>query len=222
MEFTEPTTIAARLDFFPEPFLNSTERKSALRKAASARRAAIAPEARAAAAEAVAERFLAALPIVPRVAVSGYWPVGDELDPRPLMTRLHAAGHALLLPVVRGRGRPLLFRRWAPGDALTRGELGIPIPPETVAEGAPGLLIVPLVAYDRAGHRLGQGAGYYDLTIAALRAAGRPVAAGVAFSAQEVEAVPCEAHDQRLDWIVTEDETLETGAEAGKAVACGS
>jgi 5-formyltetrahydrofolate cyclo-ligase len=200
--------------------VNPIERKSALRRAAASRRAAMTAAKRESASEAVAELFLAAVPIAAGVAVSGYWPIGAELDPRPLMERLALAGHPLLLPVVRGRGRPLLFRRWAPGDALVRGELGIPIPEPTAAEGVPGLLIVPLLAYDRAGFRLGQGAGYYDLTIAALRASDRPVAAGVGFAAQEVDAVPCEAHDQRLDWIVTEDRAFETcagdGAEAGK------
>jgi 5-formyltetrahydrofolate cyclo-ligase len=192
--------------------VNLIARKSALRKTASERRAALTSARRAAASETLAERFLAAVPVNAGAVVSGYWPVGDELDPRPLMNRLHATGHPLLLPIVRGRGRPLLFRRWNLGDTLVRGELGISIPSATAAEDVPELLIVPLVAYDRAGYRLGQGAGYYDLTIAALRASGKPVAAGVGFSAQAIEAAPREAHDQRLDWIVTEAEAIEIRA----------
>lgn len=143
--------------------------------------------------------------------IAGYWPVGDELDVRPLMERLHGRGHALCLPVVVAKGRPLLFRRWRPGDALVPGGLGIPVPGEGAGEVRPDLLLVPLLAFDRGGHRLGYGAGFYDRTLALLRLGGPVTAVGVGYDAQEVPAVPRDALDQPLDWIVTERRALRIG-----------
>ncbi len=132
--------------------------------------------------------------------VSGYVPLRDEIDPLPAL-----AGFAgpLCLPVVPGRGVALRFRRWAPGAALVPAGFGTQEP----ASGAwcdPEVLVVPLLAFDRRGYRLGYGGGYYDRTLAGLRAAGPVLAVGFAFAAQEVAAVPRDDHDQRLDLIVTE------------------
>lgn len=155
-----------------------------------------------------------AIAISADVAVSGYWPMEGELDPRLLMADLAARGHALGLPVVQGRGKPLLFRAWRRGDALVPGSLGIPAPGPEAAPLVPGLLLVPLLAFDREGFRLGHGAGYYDMTLAGLRAAGPVLAVGIAYAGQEVARVPREAHDQPLDWVVTESEAIRMGAKA--------
>lgn len=169
------------------------------------RRARIAPADAADAAVAVRDRTLREIAAEPRVAVSGYWPMGDELDIRPTLDALHARGHAIGLPVVRGRGSPLAFRAWTPGDALVSGGFGTSVPSPDRDEVRPGILLVPLLGFDRRGYRLGYGGGYYDMTIAALRGSGNAVIAiGVSFAVQEVDVLPVETFDQRLDAIATE------------------
>lgn len=161
-----------------------------------------------AAALALRDRLLAGPPL-PDGPVSGYWPLADEIDVRPALAALAAAGRTCALPVVRGRGLPLAFRRWSPGDPLVpRGPFGIAEPGDAAPEVEPRVLLVPLLAFDRRGGRLGYGSGFYDRTLARLRAAGPTLAVGVALSVQEVGAVPCGPHDQRLDRIVTEAETI--------------
>jgi 5-formyltetrahydrofolate cyclo-ligase len=133
--------------------------------------------------------------------LSGYIPMRTEIDPLPAM-----AAHAgpVCVPVVPGKGVPLRFRRWTPGCAMVEGPFGALVP----AEGdwlVPQVLIVPLLAWDRRGFRLGYGGGYYDRTLEGLRAAGPVLAVGFAFAAQEVAAVPVEPTDQRLDAMVTEN-----------------
>jgi 5-formyltetrahydrofolate cyclo-ligase len=178
--------------------------KREMRARAMALRAAAARDAPGAG-EAVARHTLAAVPIRPGCPASGYWPVGEELDIRPLLGRLHEAGHPLGLPVVVGQRRPLVFRRWRPGDALAPATLNIPVPRPEAGEIVPELVLVPLLAFDDEGYRLGYGGGFYDLTIAELRQRSpATLAVGVAYAAQRVEALPHEPYDQRLDWIVTE------------------
>jgi 5-formyltetrahydrofolate cyclo-ligase len=189
--------------------MDVVEAKRALRVAATATRDAASTAIGAMAGTAVARNCLAA--IEPRAGdvVSGYWPTGAELDPRPLLEIVAARGHRLALPVVAGRGRPLIFRAWRLGDPLVPGRLGIPTPPATAEVIRPAFLLVPLLTFDREGFRLGHGAGYYDMTLASLRAdGGRCCAVGLAFGAQEVNAVPHTDHDQRLDWIVTEQSAM--------------
>jgi 5-formyltetrahydrofolate cyclo-ligase len=142
--------------------------------------------------------------------VAGYWPIRDEIDPRPALRSLAASGVALALPVVTARDAPLSFRRWWPDAPMTDGAFGVPIP----ADGArclPATLIVPLLAFDRDGWRLGYGGGFYDRTIAALRPSGVR-AIGFAHAAQEVAAVPREVDDQRLDLVVTNTEIITPDA----------
>jgi len=179
--------------------------KRVLRAAAAERRRGAAPLLTAAGA-AARDRFLAAVEVPSGAAVSGYWPLEDEFDPRPLLRHLHGQGHPVGLPVVVGRGQPLLFRRWDPGMELVRGNFKVMTPPADAAEIVPRLLLVPLLAFDRAGFRLGYGGGFYDRTLAKLRAGGDALAVGVAFAMQEVPAVPRDDTDQPLDWIVTERE----------------
>jgi 5-formyltetrahydrofolate cyclo-ligase len=138
------------------------------------------------------------------VIVAGYIPVRDELDPRPLLFAMEERGYPLAAPSVVGRGAPLVFRRWDVYASLAPGHFGIPEPPPHAPVVEPDLLLVPLLAFDRRGHRLGYGRGYYDRTLAGLRARRPIIAVGLAFAAQEVLSLPISDDDQRLDWIVTE------------------
>jgi 5-formyltetrahydrofolate cyclo-ligase len=134
--------------------------------------------------------------------LAGYLPIRTEIDPRPVLA---AWSGPVALPVVEAPRRPLVFRGWRPGDPLVRGSFGVPVP-EAVRLLVPEVLIVPLLAFDGRGYRLGYGGGFYDRTLAALRGAGRPVAAvGFAYAAQRADALPTDATDVRLDAVVTED-----------------
>jgi 5-formyltetrahydrofolate cyclo-ligase len=182
--------------------------KAALRAAALARRDAIPAPARAAAAAVIAARPFP-LPIAPGMVVSGYVPIRSEINPLPLMRRLAAAGAQLALPVVVGRGRPLLLRAFRFGDPLVAGQWGIREPAASAPECVPDIMLVPLAAFDRRGHRIGYGAGYYDLTITAIRARQRVIALGIAFAVQEIETVPATPRDARLDLVLTEREVID-------------
>ena len=182
--------------------------KAALRREAMARRDALPPDARQAAAEAIAARPFP-LAITPGAIVSGFMPLKSEINPLPLMRKLAGQGARLALPVVAGRGRPLIMREWVFGEPLIAGVWGIREPKPEAAEVDPNILLVPLLAFDRAGHRIGYGAGYYDLTLAQLRARNPVIAVGLAFAAQEVAAVPATPRDARLGLVLTEREVLD-------------
>ncbi len=183
-----------------------TEEKAALRTALFARRkAAHGDAARDAAANA---RLLALIGAAEGRVVSGFRPIRTEIDPTAAMTALQKAGARLCVPVIAAKGAPLRFREWSPEAAMERGEFGAEIP----AAGdwmEPEILIVPLLGWDREGRRLGYGGGFYDRTLARLRAKGTARAVGFAYAAQEVSAVPAGPEDERLDAIVTERESLE-------------
>lgn len=150
----------------------------------------------------VAERLPAdALPLF--TAFAGYAAVGAELDPLPLMQALSDRG-SCALPVAETRDGPLSFRRWPLGAPLAPDAFGVPAPLPEAAAVAPGLVIVPLLAFDRAGGRLGQGAGVYDRTLEALRRTGPVFVLGLGYAGQELPEIPMEPHDQRLDAILTE------------------
>ena len=141
-----------------------------------------------------------------RNTLSAYLPVRAEFDSLPILRYAHSRGCPTCLPVVLGRCRPLSFRRWAPGEPLVDGAFGIPVPPPEAETLDPAILIVPLLAFDDEGYRLGYGGGFYDRTLALRRAhAPGTLAVGVAFAGQRIECVPRSAEDQRLDWIVTEE-----------------
>jgi 5-formyltetrahydrofolate cyclo-ligase len=182
--------------------------KDDLRAAALAKRDALSGARRHAAAQAIAARGLP-VPIAPGMVVSGYSPIRSELDPIPLMRALAAQGARLALPVIAARDRPLSFRAWSPGDSLARGLFGILEPMPEAAELIPDTLLVPLAAFDRLGHRIGYGAGHYDRSLAALRAARDIVAIGMAFATQEIEAVPMQPHDVALDYVLTETQSFD-------------
>ena len=125
------------------------------------------------------------------------------------MRKLADAGATLALPVVAGKGKPLIMRAWSFGEPLASGVWGIREPKPEAPEVFPDILIVPLLAFDRRGHRIGYGAGYYDMTIAALRARKPVVAVGIAFAAQEIAEVPTTPRDARLDLVLTEREVID-------------
>ncbi|MDJ0938000.1 MAG: 5-formyltetrahydrofolate cyclo-ligase [Kiloniellales bacterium] len=162
----------------------------------------------------VCRRLLDSLAIPADATVSGYWPLRDELDPRPILSALATRGQRLCLPVVVESGAPLVFRGWKPDVSLEPAAFGTQVPGADCPVLEPDLLLVPLLAFDRRGFRLGYGGGFYDRTLATLRGRRPVLAVGLAFAAQEVDAVPVEAGDEPLDWIVTEREVMtpERGA----------
>lgn len=174
--------------------------KHAARVAALARRAGLDP----ALGIALGARLLAEFPPPPGAVVAGFWPMGAEIDIRPLLEALHAHGHAVLLPETPVRGNPLIFRHWHPGMAMVAERFGTWRPTGAIA--TPTWLLVPLLAFDRAGRRLGYGGGYYDRTLAGLPGA---VAVGVGWAAQEMAAVPAGPQDARLDAIATERDVVQ-------------
>ncbi len=182
--------------------------KTDLRKAAFARRDALRAAERQAAAEAIAARPFP-LSIAPGAIVSGFSPLTTELNPLPLMRKLAAAGAKLALPVVAGRGKPLIMRSYAFGQPLNEGVWGIREPKDDAPEVDPDILVVPLAAFDRRGNRIGYGAGYYDMTISRLRSLKAIVAVGIAYAAQEVAEVPTTARDARLDLVLTERQVID-------------
>jgi 5-formyltetrahydrofolate cyclo-ligase len=136
-------------------------------------------------------------------------PLNSEVSPLPLMKKLVEGGARLALPVIAGRGKPLIMRAWKFGAPLDRGQWGIREPTPDAAEVEPDIVLVPLLAFDRAGHRIGYGAGYYDMTITTLRARKTVTAIGIAFAAQEVAEVPATERDARLDLVLTEREVID-------------
>jgi len=178
--------------------------KAAARKLAQAKRASFA---NIEAPERLAEAMLAQHAPPKGAIIAGYWPMGDEMDPRPLMLALASRGHAIALPVTPPRGQPLAFRAWAPGAALRPGPMGTS-EPVAGEELRPDVVLVPLLAFDRAGRRLGYGGGYYDRTLAALPGA---KAIGIAYAGQEMPEVPAGPQDMRLPLIATEDSVIVCG-----------
>jgi len=187
---------------------SSDTTKSTLRAAALAARDTLSSEHRAAAAQTIALRGLP-FEIMPGAVVAGYSPIRSEIDPIPLMRKLAVPGVQLALPAIIAGDQPLIFRAWSAGDRLARGRLGILEPSAGAKEVIPDILLVPLAAFDRAGHRIGYGAGHYDRTLEQLRKLKAITAVGVAVAVQEVEAVPALSHDAALDYVLTETQMLD-------------
>ncbi|HWX05507.1 MAG TPA: 5-formyltetrahydrofolate cyclo-ligase [Bradyrhizobium sp.] len=187
---------------------SSVASKSSLRTAALAARDALSDAQRAAAGEALARRGLP-FEIKSGAVVAGYSPIRGEIDPAPLMRKLAGEGARLALPVITARGKSLIFRTWNPRDRLLPGPLGILEPSPAAAEIHPDIVLVPLAAFDRAGHRIGYGAGHYDRTLAQLHKSKGFAAIGLAFSGQEVATVPALQHDVALDYVLTETKAFD-------------
>jgi 5-formyltetrahydrofolate cyclo-ligase len=185
-----------------------SEQKAALRASALAKRDAMPAAERQAAAEVITARGLP-VEVKPGTIVSGFMPMKSEINPLPLLRKLSADGAQLALPCIVGRGRPLIMRAWKFGDAFKAGQWGIREPVPEAPEVAPDILIVPLACFDRAGQRIGFGAGYYDMTIHALRQKKKIVAIGIAFAAQEIAQVPATERDERLDFVLTERDVID-------------
>jgi 5-formyltetrahydrofolate cyclo-ligase len=183
--------------------MTDTTIKDDARRAAKDRRKAAKAALPDAAAQAMAH-FLADVQVAPDDIVSGYRPIFSELDVTPLMRALHERGTTLCVPVIPGADRPLVFRVWTPDTPMVEGAFGAQIPADT-AEVEPTLLIAPMLAFDRALWRLGYGGGFYDRTLEGLRAKRPTRAIGYAYAEQEMDAVPTEPTDQRLDGVITPD-----------------
>jgi 5-formyltetrahydrofolate cyclo-ligase len=195
----------------PDPAPNattSTDRidaeKATLRKTIEARRQDAHSALSEHAGNLVRDSFLEKFELSPASVVAAYWPFRSEIDPRPLMLALHAKGHRIVLPVVVRKAVPLAFRLWGPGAHLVKHGLGGLVPDIGAPELEPDTLLVPMLAFDDAGYRLGYGGGFYDRTLEQLRAAGSVRAIGLAYEAQRVASVPREATDQQLDALLTE------------------
>lgn len=185
--------------------MDIAEVKRQARQAAAKRRAAAHAELKDMAGPALAARGLPA-GIGASGTVSGFIPYKSEIDTVPLLARLSREGWRTCLPVVIGADQPLLFRAWTPGEALAPGVWDIPIPPETAAEVLPDVLLVPMLAFDRQGYRLGYGGGFYDRTLAAFKL--RPVTVGIAFDVGRIKSIGPQPHDVRLDLALTESGSL--------------
>ena len=180
-----------------------SEQKSELRNATLAKRDAMPADERQRGGETIAARPFP-LTIAPGTIVSGFMPLKSEINPLPLMKVLAGAGAKLALPAIAGRGKPLIMRAYAFGDEFARGQWGIREPKPEQPEVFPDVLLVPLACFDRAGQRIGYGAGYYDMTIHRLRTMKKVIAVGVAFALQEIARVPATDRDERLDLVLTE------------------
>ncbi|MSP77811.1 MAG: 5-formyltetrahydrofolate cyclo-ligase [Rhodospirillaceae bacterium] len=180
------------------------EAKKSLRSAMLTWRAGLTEADRRKASDGLVEMFRRERPVDRPAVVSGFWPIKDELDIRPLMIDLVNQGCQLALPVVVGRGQPLQFRAWRPGDLLEAGVFGTLQPGAKSETLEPDALIVPLLACDGEGWRLGYGGGFYDRTLLGLRKRRDTVAMGVGFDGQLVPDVPHGPDDQRIDWLLTD------------------
>lgn len=159
----------------------------------------------------LAARGLPFAPEAGRSTISAFYPYRSEIDTMPLLGRLAGDGWTTALPIVIGPGLPLLFRQWMPGAPIVLGEWDIPRPPDDAPQVDPDVLLVPLLAFDRKGYRLGYGGGFYDRSLAKLRALKPIIAIGVAYASQEWEMVPHGEFDQPLDYVMTENEMLRCG-----------
>ncbi|WOF74959.1 5-formyltetrahydrofolate cyclo-ligase [Parvibaculaceae bacterium PLY_AMNH_Bact1] len=190
----------------PDPTSSAaaTLSKSVLRQQALQNRADARKSLGEAAGQAILDHFLADVPRTSGASIAGYFPIRSEADPVPLMTELGQLGHTCALPRVVGADKPLRFFRWRPGDVTEEGAFGTRVPAKKAEEIIPDILLIPLVAFDLSGFRLGYGGGFYDRTLETLRAKRPCLAVGLAYSVQEYDTLPHDVYDQPLDWVVSE------------------
>ena len=190
--------------------------KSAIREEARRHRDALDLAARASASAAIARHAIALVEKVRPRVMAAYHAIRSEADPRAIIDWAHRSGVACALPAVQD-AHTLVFRRYRAGDLLTGGGFGTSAPTNAAEEVDPDLLLVPMLAFDRTGTRLGSGRGFYDRGVSLLLHKGiRPFLIGIAFAAQEMGIIPAEPHDVKMDWIVTEKETLDLRDVAAK------
>ncbi|MEZ0172074.1 5-formyltetrahydrofolate cyclo-ligase [Microvirga sp. TS319] len=182
--------------------------KEQLRREALARRDGLDSTFREEATQAIAERAQDFSDLHDVNPVGGYWPIRSEVDPRPLMEALVERGQDVALSQILHPH--LSWRLWRPGDVLIKGGFGVREPGPDAPEVFPKALIVPLVAFDRGGGRIGYGKGHFDRAIAALEAQHPVLTIGLAYAVQEIEQVPVEEHDRLLDVVITETELIRT------------
>ena len=181
------------------------ETKDAIREMMKTRRAAVSEDDSKTVEHRIAARFSRIVKLPPRCAVALYWPINNEVGTIALAHELHKMGHLVVMPTIETPGRPLVFRRWTPLVSMIDCKHGTKAPPPDQPVLSPGLIIAPLLAFDSEGHRLGYGGGYYDRTVAALRAEGKNIGfLGLGYSFQGVPKLPAEAHDQAIDAIMSE------------------
>lgn len=186
----------------------STEKKKGLQRIQAKQQRAKAFALNPRAGEQVCQQLLDSKKLKTNQIVAVYWPLGDELDPMPLLNRLHGLGHQTLLPVMLGAGKPLLFRKWESNDSLKIAQFGTYEPCEDKPVLKPDVILAPLLAFDRHGYRLGYGGGFYDRTIENLRQTKSVSVFGVAYAAQEMNQVVRGPFDQPLDAVLTELEVI--------------
>jgi 5-formyltetrahydrofolate cyclo-ligase len=186
--------------------------KAALRRLARERRTQALKTQGAAAARRLAAHGIDFLRPSPQAVVSGYISLPDEIQTGPILAWLHAEGYRLAMPVMQGSRKPLLFRAWTPGDEMQLATWGIAEPLEDKPVLVPDILLVPLLAFDAEGWRVGYGGGYFDRTLHMLRASGRVAAVGIALDELEVDAVPHLDYDEPLDWVLTPSGPRRLGA----------
>lgn len=179
------------------------EEKARLREQAFRQRAQVPQADRPGAAKAAADAFFNAVDLEPGQVVAAYWPIRDEIDSKPLLTRLMDSGQPVCLPVVTGDESALEMRLWEQGQPLYEAGFGTLAPLESAPLAVPNIVIIPLLAFDKTGTRLGYGKGYYDRTLAAME--DKPLVVGYAFAAQELDFIPRESHDVPLDLLITEN-----------------
>ncbi len=181
--------------------------KAVLRREALARRKSVHAVRHAGASADLARRIASELSTQGKI-IAGYWPLGTEIDCVPALATLKAAGIEVALPVVAGQGQVLIFRSWAPGDILEAGPFGTMHPAQRASLVVPDIMLLPLMAFDSTGHRLGYGAGYYDRTVAALRRDRQVVIIGLAYDEQQIDTLPADSHDQKMDAVITDQRML--------------
>ena len=186
--------------------------KAGLRQQAHAARAALSPGSRAEAAASVAQYFFDSIALVPGQVVAAYWRIRDELDCQPILVRLMDSNQTVVLPVVMGPDQPLQMRVWEQGASLYEAGFGTLAPSELAPRAEPDMVLMPLLGFDSQGTRLGYGGGYYDRTLAQMKKS--PKLIGLAFAAQELDAIPRDSHDVPLDVVITEAGLRHFGAGA--------
>ncbi|MCF6326498.1 MAG: 5-formyltetrahydrofolate cyclo-ligase [Devosiaceae bacterium] len=183
--------------------LDISAQKSRLRKEAMERRSALSKEQRQMASAKATDNFFREIKLPQKSIVALYWPIGDELNCWGIIERLQKAGHQVCLPCIKGKDQPLIFREFTGENNLILAGFGTSEPDKNAKILQPGLIVLPLLGFDKKGNRLGYGKGFYDRTIAAM--AKKPELCGLAFSVQEFENIPTNAHDVPLTRIVTEN-----------------